>query len=183
METTNSRDVPLGAAVTPAAALPAPPDIDEPPVRSGIESAIPFAGVPVAPGATLALPSARGLATSVASSPERAPEPADEVPSVRRVLAQYEAAYSALDAAAAEAVWPGVDGKALSRAFEGLASQRVSLGQCEVAVAGATARADCRGTAQWSPKVGGGPRRESRYWLFALQKTGGTWQIVDARVR
>jgi hypothetical protein len=102
---------------------------------------------------------------------------------VRRVLAQYEAAYSALDAAAAEAVWPGVDGKALSRAFDGLASQSVSLGRCDVTVAGPTARADCRGTAQWSPKVGGGPRRESRYWLFALRKTGGTWQIVDARVR
>jgi hypothetical protein len=99
------------------------------------------------------------------------------------VLAQYEAAYSALDASAAAAVWPGVDSRALSRAFNGLASQRVSLGRCEVTLAGPAARADCQGTAQWSPKVGGGPRVESRRWVFALQKTGGAWQIVDARVR
>jgi hypothetical protein len=102
---------------------------------------------------------------------------------VRSVLARYEVAYSSLDAVAARSVWPGVDGRALARAFEGLESQRVSLGQCDVVVLGSSARANCAGTATWTPKVGGGPRTEPRRWTFELAASGGDWQIVRATVR
>lgn len=109
--------------------------------------------------------------------------PVDEGPRVRAALAQYESAYSTLDVSAAQSIWPGVDARALARAFEGLESQRVSLGSCSVAIDGASARADCRGTASWTPKIGGGTQSGSRTWQFELRKVDGAWQIVRADVR
>jgi len=103
---------------------------------------------------------------------------------VRTTLDRYAAAYSALDARAAQRVWPRVNRGALTRAFETLASQQVSLGDCRVDVAGVTARASCAGSTTWTPKIGAGSSRtDPRRWDFELAKSGGTWQIVNARVQ
>jgi len=102
---------------------------------------------------------------------------------VRATLHRYEAAYSALDAAAASAVWPGVDRRALASAFGALSSQNVSLGRCDVRMSGGTAQAECKGTARWEPKVGAGPQSASRYWRFDLKNTGTDWIITRATVR
>lgn len=103
---------------------------------------------------------------------------------VRNVLNRYASAYSALDAGAAQRVWPGVNRAALSKAFDALASQRVSLGECRIQVSAATAHAQCAGSATWSPKVGNGASRtESRTWTFDLARAGSGWQIVGARVQ
>jgi hypothetical protein len=48
----------------------------------------------------------------------------DEHAAVRATLGRYESAYSDLNTAAAHAVWPGVDERALARAFDSLSSQR-----------------------------------------------------------
>jgi hypothetical protein len=116
------------------------------------------------------------------SAPEPAPPPVDERAQVRSVLSRYEAAYSGLDAAAARAVWPTVDERALARAFGGLQSQRFSLGQCDVAVDGGRAHAECAGSASWTPKVGSG-RTEPRTWAFDLRSASDGWKIVRADVR
>jgi hypothetical protein len=109
---------------------------------------------------------------------------AAEDAAVRGVLNRYATAYSHLDASAAQEVWPAVNRSALSRAFEGLASQQVSLERCAVDVRGATAHATCAGSATWSPKIGnGGPKTEARNWTFQLAKAGSDWQIVSARVQ
>jgi hypothetical protein len=103
---------------------------------------------------------------------------------VRTALDRYAAAYSALDADAAERVWPGVNHAALTRAFDGLVSQRISLGNCRIDVSGATARASCAGSATWTPKIGGGaPHTEARLWTFDLARAGADWRIVNARVQ
>ncbi|MBA3887587.1 MAG: hypothetical protein H0X67_17925 [Acidobacteria bacterium] len=102
---------------------------------------------------------------------------------VRAVLSRYEAAYTGLDAAAARAVWPAVNERALARAFDGLQSQRVSLEQCDVSVSGGSAKAVCAGNATWVPKVGGGGRTEARRWSFDLRNSSGDWQIVRAEAR
>ena len=113
-----------------------------------------------------------------------APPPRDETADVRAVLARYETAYTELDSSQARAVWPGVDERALSRAFSSLASQRVSLGRCDVTLNGGTARATCAGVATWTPKVGGGgARTEARRWVFDLSKSGEAWRIQRATVR
>jgi hypothetical protein len=123
---------------------------------------------------------------SAAASPIPAPAPPriDENSAVRTVLHRYADAYSRLDASAAQEVWPGVNRAALSRAFESLASQDISLGDCAVNVSGASARATCAGAATWAPKVGGGgARTEPRAWTFQLAKADAGWQIVNARVQ
>jgi hypothetical protein len=102
---------------------------------------------------------------------------------VRSVLERYESAYSNLDATAASAVWPAVDRSALARAFDGLASQHVSLGNCDISVNGPSARATCAGSATWRPKVGGGSHTESRRWNFELRKAGDSWRIERAVIR
>jgi hypothetical protein len=102
---------------------------------------------------------------------------------VRSVLARFEAAYSALNASAAQQVWPTVDARALARAFDGLESQRVSLGNCAITVNNAVARAECSGSTTWTPKVGGGSRTERRQWRFELARTGTAWRIVGAEAR
>ena len=99
------------------------------------------------------------------------------------VLSRYESAYSALNVSAAQAVWPAVNARSLSRAFEGLESQRLSLGQCSLAIEGPTARANCNGTATWTPKIGGGTTTQARHWRFELKNAAGQWQIVRAEAR
>jgi hypothetical protein len=103
---------------------------------------------------------------------------------VRSVLSRYASAYSTLDAAAAHRVWPGVNRAALARAFDSLASQQISLGDCRIDVAATNARARCAGSATWAPKVGGGEARtEARDWTFELARAANGWQIVSARVQ
>lgn len=142
-----------------------------------------------------ALPSSSSI--PVSAPPAYAPEPApasrsltpeaiaavDARSAVRATLARYEAAYSGLDVSAARAVWPAVDQRALAKAFDGLAKQRVALDRCDVSVTGATALATCSGSTEWTPKVGGGQRRQSRRWSFELANAGGSWQIVRAEAR
>jgi hypothetical protein len=119
------------------------------------------------------------LTTAPAAEPPR-----DESADVRAILARYERAYTQLDPSLARAVWPSVDERALARAFGGLSSQSVSLGRCDVALQGATARATCAGTATWTPKVGGGgSRTEARRWRFDLARSGDGWRIERALVR
>ena len=103
---------------------------------------------------------------------------------LRDVLDRYEAAYSRLDATAAQEVWPAVNRSALAGAFDGLASQRLSFERCQVSISGITANANCAGFATWSPKIGNAdPRTEARNWTFQFEKTGSDWKIVSARAQ
>jgi hypothetical protein len=113
-------------------------------------------------------------ATSIVENEITAPA---ESAGVRAALARYEAAYSGLDASAARAVWPTVDERALARAFDGLAAQRLSLGNCDVRVNGDTAHAICAGRAAWTPKIGAGQRSATRQWSFDLRHADGAWYI------
>ena len=99
-------------------------------------------------------------------------------------MRQYARAYERLDANAARAVWPTVDVRALSRAFDGLASQEVTFAGCDVSLTGADARATCHGTTTYVPRVGSkDPRTLQRNWVFRLRKTEGTWSIAQAETR
>jgi hypothetical protein len=154
------------AAPTPAenvASVPAIP-ASSPSSSAKLETMAPVAPPPPAP---------RETASTVARDEEK----------IRGVLDRYAAAYSRLDAAAASAIFPGVNRRALERAFDGLVSQKVSLGACDVRIAIETAIVDCAGSATWEPKIGGGTRTEPRRWQFRLRDTSREWQIVAAKVR
>jgi hypothetical protein len=160
-------------------ALPTLPDASAvpaaPPAAASVRVEPPPAAAPTA-----------GLAATVLPAPVDVKAPVVEIaqePLVRAVLNRYAAAYSALDANAAERVWPTVNHGALSRAFDGLATQRVNLGDCRIDVTGSKARARCNGSATWSPKVGSGTHTESREWTFDLVRVGADWQILNARAQ
>ena len=142
----------------------------------GLVGNLPSAALPV-----LTLPPPRAEA---AAEPKPVEPPAvSEESKVRTVLAQFEAAYTRLSASEAQAVWPSVDARALAEAFNSLAAQRVSLGRCAIVINGPAARADCSGTASWTPKIGGGRRTQSRRWEFDLVSENGSWQILQAIAR
>jgi len=103
---------------------------------------------------------------------------------VRHTLDGYAAAYSALDAAAAQRVWPTVNRDTLAHAFGALASQRVSLGTCRIEINGVLAHANCAGSATWAARIGDrSPRTESRQWTFDLARGGAGWRILNVRAQ
>ena len=168
-----------------------PPDVTPPEIgvrEIGVRAPVTVAAAP----AVESIPETAAVAgviepASLPAAPVSMPAPIVTEPSpetlVRGVLNQYAAAYNRLDAGAAQRVWPGVNRAALSRAFEGLSSQRVSLGNCAVSVTGAAARAQCAGSTTWSPRVGAGERTEDRRWTFNLARSGSEWRIVSASVQ
>jgi hypothetical protein len=159
-----------------------PPPIDPPVAAAGTATtgSPPPVGVLDLPAA----PPAPAIVPAPAAAPEAAPAEPSQEPAVRSVLNSYASAYSALDADAAQRVWPGVNRSALARAFDTLASQQVNLGDCRIDVAGASATATCSGTATWSAKIGdGGRQNERRRWSFELARGGRGWEIVSARVQ
>lgn len=155
------------------------PAVDDPP-RASVPPA--SAGVGTPPPPSVAAPVEPNRPAAVESA-RPSPLTLDEHVAVRATLARYAAAFSDLDKAAAHAVWPGVDQRALGRAFDGLASQRVTLGTCEVGVNGQTSRAICTGSATWTPKVGGGRQTKARVWTFDLRRADSGWQIVTVDTR
>jgi hypothetical protein len=100
---------------------------------------------------------------------------------VRRALRSYQDAYDRLDVAAAADVWPTVDRRALSRAFDTLKSQGLDFQSCTITVSGDRATAQCRGTLRFVPKTGGPlPRIAEQQWVFAMRRVGGNWTIDKA---
>lgn len=126
------------------------------------------------------------LAASVAAPAASITTPTlrNENTRVAQVLNQYARAYGDLDPAAARAVWPSVDERALSRAFASLESQDVSFDSCNIDVKGSVASASCRGSASYVGKVGNRQARtEARQWDFELQLEGDDWKIAKADVK
>jgi hypothetical protein len=110
------------------------------------------------------------------------PAGVQEEQDIRRVLQRYALAYEQLDANAAKVVWPTVDVRALSRAFEGLESQDLTFSGCELSIGGAKAQAICHGTATYVPKIGSkDPRTVRRDWIFTLNKLEKGWTISETR--
>jgi hypothetical protein len=116
---------------------------------------------------------------AVAAAPVVAPTAA-----IQSVLARYAAAFSALDARSAKAVWPRVNERELARAFSSLQEQHVELGTCDIRVSGPSAVAACEGTTRYTPKVGSKRvRSDARRWTFHLEQSGSAWSIEDVDTR
>jgi len=82
------------------------------------------------------------------------------------------------------AIWPSVNARALSNAFQQLRTQTFDFEDCQIEVNGARANAVCRGTASFVTAVGSKSLRvESRRWRFELVRVGGTWimERVESR--
>jgi hypothetical protein len=155
------------------------PAVQQSPVVETVARAEPSASLTPVP--TLDVPVRASRYTPDPDAREAARE--EESTRIRALLSRYETAYNRLDAKAASSVWPGVNQAALGRAFDGLLSQRVSLGLCDITVIGDIAGASCAGKARWEPKIGGGLQTADRYWKFNLRKTEDGWKIQEILVR
>ncbi len=175
-----SIEMPPASPPSERVATPSPAADETPIDRAGPIAASVAAPVEASVAAPVVTSVAAPVVTSVAAPIDVQPPP-DAL--VRGALAGYAKAYSNLDVDAAQRIWPSVDRDGLARAFESLASQRVSLGDCRIQVDGSAARARCAGSATWRPKVGGGERTDRRSWTFELEKAPAGWQIVSARVQ
>jgi hypothetical protein len=103
---------------------------------------------------------------------------------IRNALSRYRRAFNSLDPIATREVWPTVNERTLSRAFERLEQQNVSFDGCQIQINDERAEARCNGTARYVPRVGSRTTRvDQREWRFSLVKQGNEWLIgtVDAR--
>jgi hypothetical protein len=154
--------VPVASWVPPASGvveLPPPPVLREPPHAS-----------------LNALDMGRTIEARTVAGPS-------PVAQIQDVIGQYQAAYNALDASAAKAVWPSLDERALAKAFAGLSAQRVMFQPCTVDIKGNQAVASCRGSVRYTGRVGDKRTRlQQREWEFALRKSTDAWQIQGVRV-
>jgi hypothetical protein len=168
---------------------PPPPVRAEPPIRTAVVSSaivaepVPAVDAPIAPTPVAAVPAAPPprveASASVAPARVAAPEAA-----IQTVLSRYRAAYQELDAAAARAVWPSADTKALRKAFDRLEAQELIFDSCAVSVSEAHAVAVCSGTASYVPRVGKKVRRgDQRQWEFELRKADDGWLIDTVSAR
>jgi hypothetical protein len=163
-----------GSPVTPEKPLPSvaePPASDPPPVSP---QALTAPGVNVsAPPSTYRIQPVVAVARSV-----------NEEALVRQLLDEYTGAFERRDVGATKVLYPNVDGKALKRAFEQIASQRLTLEACGITISGSTANARCRGSATFQPRIGTRPVQiASREWTFDLSKQDTSWRIVNTYVR
>lgn len=191
-------------APTPSVSTPppsAPPTVtaSPPATASAPRNAAPPAAVPSPSGASV--PPTAALAPTPAPAPARsaatpAAPPAASPPAasaviennqtgIENTLARYQKAFSALNASAAREVWPTVNERSLSRAFDRLEQQDVSFDRCQIELTNNDrAEATCNGTARYVPRVGSRtPRVDQRQWRFNLVKVKDQWLIgaVDAR--
>jgi hypothetical protein len=158
----------------------------EPPIRTAVVSRAivaeppPAVDEPIAPSPAPTLP-APPLRVDANAAPVRVPAPEA---AIETVLSRYRAAYQDLDAAAARAVWPSADTKALRRAFDRLEAQELVFDSCAVSVSDARAVAVCSGTASYVPRVGKKARRgDQRQWEFELSKADDGWLIDTVSAR
>lgn len=168
-------DAPVRATSVSASRSVEPPPIPEPTIAPSLAGearpvAVVAAAAPAAPA-------------RVESSAPAVRPPAPEA-LIQGVLSRYRNAYEGLDAGAAREVWPSVDHKALSKAFERLEQQQVVFDACAIAVTEARAVASCRGVASYVPRVGNKARRDDqRQWEFTLSRVDDAWRIDSVFAR
>jgi len=88
-----------------------------------------------------------------------------------------------MDVAAVRQLWPTVDWKALTRAFDQLRQENLTFESCDVSVDKRTAVASCDGTTEYVPKVGNKSTRvERQLWRISLRQATDAWVIDKVEV-
>jgi hypothetical protein len=94
------------------------------------------------------------------------------------LIERYRFAFSTLNSGVSD-FWPGVNSRALDRAFSELEQQEFEFDRCTVQVNGREANATCSGRATFVTKVGNKtPRIQPRQWAFRFVQSGNRW-IID----
>jgi hypothetical protein len=172
---------PLPAEPRPAN-VPPPPAVADPPAPTVVTTRPPVDG-----GALILSAPVRELAASAIPAPKPLPPPPPpevrETAAVESVLERYRVAFSTLNSGVSD-FWPGVDSRALDKAFSDLEEQSFEFDKCRVQLADSHADATCTGRATFVPKVGNkAPRTQQRQWSFHLVRAANRWIIDTVRVR
>jgi hypothetical protein len=171
-------------AVVPVAPafVPSPPPVRATAVTPSVPSA------PGLPDLFSAAPLPSPIAPP-AYTPVAAPAPVTMAPGGGRVfdgesavlaglLREYESAYQRRDAAAAAAVWPTVDLRALTRAFARLRMQNLEFGDCTFAVAQTEATARCVGVLRYAQRIGDAAiQTDHHVWTVEFVRAD-SWKIA-----
>ena len=172
------------AASAPEAIVP-PTESASPLVLGVIPPAVAEPIVPDSPAPPA--PVVEAVEARAAAAPPIAPTTipdADDRPRIRAILDAYTAAYERLDAVSAATLWPGVDTRALTRAFSTLSRQSVSFDRCEITINGARATAECDGAIEYVRRVGDStPHSRTTSGAFAFDRAAGTWRISNVTAR
>jgi hypothetical protein len=102
---------------------------------------------------------------------------------VEGALVRYRNAFNALNADAAAEVWPSVDTRSLTRAFDQLKEQRIAFDGCQTDIKDTRAQAVCTGLARYVPRIGGRLQVDRRTWTFNLAKVRDEWMIQSVEAR
>ena len=139
---------------------------------------IPTTDPPVAPAVEhVSLPAANRPAGEASASK-------NDAASIQGILDSYRAAYEKLDARATAALWPGVDTRALNRAFGTLSRQDISFDRCDITVDGTHGTARCNGVISYVRRVGDdAPHSRPMAWAFQLDHSSGEWRITNVSAK
>ena len=173
---------PAAAPSTPAVSpTPAPAATTTAPPRPAPTPAVP----PTTPPSNAAAP-ASASSTAAASRPaaplvDRSRE--TDARAIDGTLARYRNAFNTLNAGAAAEVWPSVDKRTLTRAFEQLKEQRVAFDGCQTNIKETRAEAVCTGLTRYVPRIGGRLQVDRRQWTFNLMKVRDEWVIQSVEAK
>jgi hypothetical protein len=161
---------------------------EEPPSSVPARPSGAFSSEALTPSAIATLPHVPAVLPPAQPGPP--PEPREESEGardqrlIRSLLEAYRSAYERLDPLAVAALWPGVDSRAVTRAFGTLSAQRMTFDRCEITITGVVAVARCDGTLAYSRSVGEtDPQSRQMSWAFALERGSGQWRISGVNSR
>jgi hypothetical protein len=105
-----------------------------------------------------------------------------DIDAIGRTLARYARALTRMDAVAAVQVWPSADQRALTEAFDALASNRVVFSACAIELNPANAAiALCQARVEYTPKIGDRASHQAlQQWRFAINRVAQAWTIQTA---
>lgn len=107
-----------------------------------------------------------------------APTQRDASAAIRQVIAAYRDAYSRLDVAGLQRVWPTAPTRNLETAFQDLRALRLDISDCKIEIEAERASANCSMSQESQPRVGSLQRLDSRV-VFHLEQRDADWVIVS----
>ena len=178
-ETAARTPAPPPAPASPATAPAAAPAA----AAATAPASAPPASAPTAPAASTSAPASAAAAAPRSAAPIVDRSRDADVRAIEGALARYRSAFNALNARAAAEVWPTVDTRTLTRAFDQLKEQRIAFDGCQTNIKDTRAEAVCTGVTRYVPRIGGRTLVDRRQWTFNLAKVRDDWMIqsVDAR--
>jgi tetratricopeptide (TPR) repeat protein/predicted Ser/Thr protein kinase len=179
------------AATRPTATQPSPPEPVEQAAPQTPAGSPPPVSLPRPSTEPVSPPAPAGSAAPRPTPPPQAPVPAAQAPppvptaasedlAIRAVLKAYTDAYSARDANAVKRVFPTVNVQALQQSFSGLRTLQVRIPDPEIMITGTTATVAGTWVSVYLGQVGG-EQRASPKIVLRLQKSAGTWVVIERR--